>query len=202
MPLPDIARPEEADKTDHPKYCKYHRIISRPIEDCYVFKNWLESKYQKGEIKIAKNYLQDKPAPHEQVHLVSHEEDSDQPWTLYIPARVKKLLRALRKQQTPGWKSRNQVTPATPAPKIKKAKKKNKKKKNNNKEEIKLPEKSELQKLIDSLDEYEQGTPIPAVLRDFISKEVWHKIMGLPDEIESETKPEETRVGSLMRKNV
>ena len=116
MPLPDVTRPEEADKTDHPRYCKYHRFISHPIEDCYVFKNWLEDSYQKGDIKIAKGYLQDKPAPHEQVHTVSHEEDSDQPWTLYIPASVKKLLQAMRKEQVPGFKSKNHVAPATPKP--------------------------------------------------------------------------------------
>ena len=41
-----------------------------------------------------------------------------------------------------------------------------------------MPEKSELQKLIDSLEEYEQGIPKPAILRDFIKEKVWQKIIG------------------------
>ena len=104
LPLPEITRPEEANKIDHPKYCKYHRFISHPIEDCYVFKNWLENAYQKGKINITKNYLQDKPMPHEQVNYVIHGDDPDQPWTLYIPKRTKKMIRAMGTQTGIKWR--------------------------------------------------------------------------------------------------
>ena len=30
--LPEMKRPEEADQTNDPKYCKYHRLIGHPIE--------------------------------------------------------------------------------------------------------------------------------------------------------------------------
>ena len=85
LPLPEITRPEEANKTDHPRYCKYHRFISHPIEECYVFKNWLENAYQKREINISKSYLQEKPMPHEQVNMITCDDDPDHPWTIYIP---------------------------------------------------------------------------------------------------------------------
>ena len=40
--LPPIRRPEEASKTDHPKYYMYHRMVNHPMEDCFVFKDWVE----------------------------------------------------------------------------------------------------------------------------------------------------------------
>jgi len=32
--LPELSRPEEIRRTNDPRYCKYHRIISHPIEKC------------------------------------------------------------------------------------------------------------------------------------------------------------------------
>ncbi|KAL0320191.1 UNVERIFIED_CONTAM: hypothetical protein Sradi_5280600 [Sesamum radiatum] len=37
--LPEMKRPEEAGKTDDPKYCKYHRLVGHPIHDCFIFKD-------------------------------------------------------------------------------------------------------------------------------------------------------------------
>ncbi|KAA0051584.1 retrotransposon gag protein [Cucumis melo var. makuwa] len=31
-------RPEQAEKVDDPNYCKYHRVISHPVEKCFVLK--------------------------------------------------------------------------------------------------------------------------------------------------------------------
>ena len=36
--LPEMKRPEEAGQTNDPKYCKYHRLIGHPIEQCFVLK--------------------------------------------------------------------------------------------------------------------------------------------------------------------
>ncbi|KAL4649813.1 hypothetical protein ACB092_01G041900 [Castanea dentata] len=36
--LPKCKRPEEVGKVDDPNYCKYHRIISHPIQKCFVLK--------------------------------------------------------------------------------------------------------------------------------------------------------------------
>ncbi|KAH0707302.1 hypothetical protein KY290_010337 [Solanum tuberosum] len=37
--LPEMKRPDEAGKADDPKYYKYHRIVSHPLEKCFVFKD-------------------------------------------------------------------------------------------------------------------------------------------------------------------
>ena len=36
--LPKCKRPEDMGKVDDPNYCKYHRIISHPIQKCFVLK--------------------------------------------------------------------------------------------------------------------------------------------------------------------
>ena len=37
--LPEMKRPDEAGKVDDPNYCKYHRLMSHPCENCFVFKD-------------------------------------------------------------------------------------------------------------------------------------------------------------------
>lgn len=37
--LPEMKRLDEAGKTDDPNYCKYHRLVSHPLEKCFVFKD-------------------------------------------------------------------------------------------------------------------------------------------------------------------
>ncbi|KAA0026262.1 ty3-gypsy retrotransposon protein [Cucumis melo var. makuwa] len=36
--LPECKRPKQAGKVDDPNYCKYHRVISHPVEKCFVLK--------------------------------------------------------------------------------------------------------------------------------------------------------------------
>ncbi|KAA0064819.1 retrotransposon gag protein [Cucumis melo var. makuwa] len=36
--LRECKRPEQAGKVDDPNYCKYHRVISHPVEKCFVLK--------------------------------------------------------------------------------------------------------------------------------------------------------------------
>jgi len=50
--LPNPKRPTEVNKTNDPKYCLYHRIISNPIKACYVFKDIIEDTIRRGEIEI------------------------------------------------------------------------------------------------------------------------------------------------------
>ena len=47
LTLPASKRPEDADKSDEPNFCPYHRIIGHSIEDCWVFKDWIEKAYKK-----------------------------------------------------------------------------------------------------------------------------------------------------------
>ncbi|KAL0914586.1 hypothetical protein M5K25_014947 [Dendrobium thyrsiflorum] len=45
-------RVEEEGQTEHPLYCPFHRHIGHVIEDCYVFKDRVESLMASGEIHI------------------------------------------------------------------------------------------------------------------------------------------------------
>lgn len=44
LQLPESKHPSEASKTDDPNYCLYHQIVSHTIEDCYVFKDWVDKQ--------------------------------------------------------------------------------------------------------------------------------------------------------------
>jgi hypothetical protein len=77
------------EKHSDSNYCPYHRVLGHPIEDCWVFKDWVEKGYTEGIIELPPNVLQS-PAPHEakeqeesvrfRVCTISHDmvdEDSD-----------------------------------------------------------------------------------------------------------------------------
>ena len=48
--LLEMKRPEEADQTNNPKYCKYHRLTGHPIERCFVLKDKIMELAHQGEI--------------------------------------------------------------------------------------------------------------------------------------------------------
>ena len=48
--LPKMKRPEEANQTNDPKYCKYHRLISHPIKQCFVLKDKIMELAHQGKI--------------------------------------------------------------------------------------------------------------------------------------------------------
>ncbi|KAJ0972424.1 hypothetical protein J5N97_020383 [Dioscorea zingiberensis] len=64
LQLPECKRPEEQNKKDHPNYCPYHRVLGHTIEDCYVFKDWVERQYQEGKITLSKNVLSEQSTEH------------------------------------------------------------------------------------------------------------------------------------------
>ena len=45
-------RPSEVDNVDDPKYCRYHRIISHPLSECYILKNIIQKMINDGEIEV------------------------------------------------------------------------------------------------------------------------------------------------------
>ena len=45
-----MKRPEEADQTNDPKYCRYHRLIGHPIEQCFVLKDKIIELARQGKI--------------------------------------------------------------------------------------------------------------------------------------------------------
>ncbi|KAL0373897.1 UNVERIFIED_CONTAM: hypothetical protein Sradi_3305400 [Sesamum radiatum] len=50
--LPEMKRPEEAGKTDDPKYCKYHRLVGHLIHDCFIFKDKIMQLARQGKISV------------------------------------------------------------------------------------------------------------------------------------------------------
>lgn len=50
MTLLEPKRLEEVKMIDDSKYCWYHRIVSHPIEEFYVFKNIIEDMIKRKEI--------------------------------------------------------------------------------------------------------------------------------------------------------
>ncbi|MQL84504.1 hypothetical protein Taro_017013 [Colocasia esculenta] len=62
--LPTPKRPDQAAKKDEPRYCLYHQILGHPLEECYVFKDIVESLIKKGELQMG-DYRVDTPQPHE-----------------------------------------------------------------------------------------------------------------------------------------
>ncbi|KAL7152972.1 hypothetical protein ABFS83_04G134500 [Erythranthe nasuta] len=50
--LPEMKRPEEANKTEDPKYCKYHRLVGHRIHDCFVFKDKVMQLARQGKLSL------------------------------------------------------------------------------------------------------------------------------------------------------
>ncbi|XP_070660510.1 uncharacterized protein [Malus domestica] len=46
--LPKCKRPEEMNRVNDPKYCKYHRIVSHPIGKCFILKELIMKLAQQG----------------------------------------------------------------------------------------------------------------------------------------------------------
>ncbi|KAK4400688.1 hypothetical protein Sango_1174900 [Sesamum angolense] len=47
-----MKRPEEAERKDDPKYCKYHRLVGHPIQDCFVFKDKVMQLARQGKFSL------------------------------------------------------------------------------------------------------------------------------------------------------
>ena len=50
--LPECKRPKEMGKVDDPNYCKYHRIISHPIQKCFVLKELIMKLVKERKIDL------------------------------------------------------------------------------------------------------------------------------------------------------
>ncbi|KAA0037267.1 ty3-gypsy retrotransposon protein [Cucumis melo var. makuwa] len=50
--LPECKRLEQAGKVDNPKYCKYHRVISHPVEKCFVLKELILRLAREKKIEL------------------------------------------------------------------------------------------------------------------------------------------------------
>ena len=52
LTLPEPKRPSEVDMVEDTNYFPYHRLISHPIEDCYVLKDKIEEMINKGDERV------------------------------------------------------------------------------------------------------------------------------------------------------
>ena len=48
--LPESKRPREAGKITNPEYCRYHRVISHPLEKCVTLKEKIMQLAREGKI--------------------------------------------------------------------------------------------------------------------------------------------------------
>ncbi|KAL0916627.1 hypothetical protein M5K25_014154 [Dendrobium thyrsiflorum] len=196
MELPECKRPEESKHSSDPNYCPYHRVISHPIEDCYVFKDWLERKYKKGEFTLSDNVLihprkestrvvtsSSVPPPKEAIKEKSIQEEQ---WETVVSKKTTKMLKQLEGVPGVKWKSptepvlnlewlpvphastSKQQSGQTSSSKSDKKKSKSAKKKT----KIKKPKKKKTatQRVIDSLGEYHQTARRPIKLSDFMTE--------------------------------
>ncbi|KAL0444370.1 UNVERIFIED_CONTAM: hypothetical protein Slati_2159700 [Sesamum latifolium] len=54
--LPEMKRPEEAERKDDPKYCKYHRLVGHTIQNCFVFKDKVMQLARQGKISLEEDF--------------------------------------------------------------------------------------------------------------------------------------------------
>ena len=50
--LPELKRSEEANRVNDPNYCKYHRLISHPVEKCFVLKDKIMELYNERKVEF------------------------------------------------------------------------------------------------------------------------------------------------------
>ncbi|KAM2214913.1 hypothetical protein TB1_021146 [Malus domestica] len=50
--LSECKRPEEMNRVNYLRYCKYHHIVSHPIGKCFVLKELIIKLAQQGQIKL------------------------------------------------------------------------------------------------------------------------------------------------------
>ncbi|KAK4717786.1 hypothetical protein R3W88_016124 [Solanum pinnatisectum] len=68
--LPEMKRPDEAGKTDDPNYCKYHRLVSYPLEKCFFFKDRVMRLVREKKIVIDDEKLVLTKSPSHSAHSI------------------------------------------------------------------------------------------------------------------------------------
>ncbi|KAL0905425.1 hypothetical protein M5K25_023845 [Dendrobium thyrsiflorum] len=194
LELPECKRPEESKHTSDPNYCPYHRVVSHPIEDCYIFKDWLERKYRKGELTLSDNVLSHprkestKVVTSSSVPPDDERKDDKKPvqegqWETAVSKKTTKMLKQLEGVPGVKWKypiepvlnlkglPKVQASPSKQRPNQASSSKPKKPKFLKKKIKLKKPKekKTITQKIIDSLDEYYQTVRQPIKLADFMS---------------------------------
>ncbi|CAB4273271.1 unnamed protein product [Prunus armeniaca] len=50
--LSESKRPTKANKTNDPRYCRYHRLVSHTLKDCYILKDKIQELLNNGGLEI------------------------------------------------------------------------------------------------------------------------------------------------------
>ena len=56
LTLPEPKRPEDVGKTNDPRYCPYHQMVSHPLNQCFVVREKINEMWKNGVITFDKNY--------------------------------------------------------------------------------------------------------------------------------------------------
>jgi hypothetical protein len=59
LTLPTCKRPTDIDRASEGEFCPYHCVLGHTIEDCWVFKDFIEKGYKDGTIQLPKSFQQD-----------------------------------------------------------------------------------------------------------------------------------------------
>ncbi|KAL0907670.1 hypothetical protein M5K25_022093 [Dendrobium thyrsiflorum] len=195
LELPECKRPEESKHTGDPNYCPYHRVISHPIEDCYIFKDWLERKYQKGELTLSDNVLAhprkestrvvtSSSIPPTREERTEKKQTQGEQWETAISKKTTKMLKQLEGVPGVKWKSPTepvldlkalpiaQTSTFKQRPNQAGSSKSGKEKSSKRKTKLKKfkEKRTATQRAIDCLDEYYQTVRRPIKLADFMSE--------------------------------
>ncbi|KAL0905669.1 hypothetical protein M5K25_024106 [Dendrobium thyrsiflorum] len=195
LELLECKRPEESKHTGDPNYCPYHRVISHPIEDCYIFKDWIERKYQKGELTLSDNVLAhprkestrvvtSSSIPPTEEGRTEKKQTQKEQWAIAVSKKTTKMLKQLEGVPGVKWKSPTepvldlkalpiaQTSTFKQRPNQAGSSKSGKEKPSKRKTKLKkFKEKmTSTQRAIDCLDEYYQTVRRPIKLADFMSE--------------------------------
>ncbi|MHC6132228.1 hypothetical protein L8N14_017235, partial [Serratia marcescens] len=187
LELPATRFQDPENKAGKTLFCPYHRCPGHVIEDCFMFKDWLEKMYKEGKISLSQSALQD-PA-NQQVSFVAVdfepktataevpvERQDEGDWNLVISKQTQKLLRRISRMPGIIWRGTRPADAKHPRKKVSKTRRK-KKRTPAAKKEL-----SPLQRYINSLEEYEQTPRMLITLQDFFPEEVKQLLEESSDE--------------------
>ncbi|KAJ8615024.1 hypothetical protein MRB53_034396 [Persea americana] len=97
LTLPDPKRPGDVGKTNDPRYCPYHQMVSHPLNQCFVVREKINEMWKNGVITFDKNYGS------ASVNMVSYGQTSKSPTekvtTSFKRRQAKRQLRKLKQQE-------------------------------------------------------------------------------------------------------
>ncbi|KAM3235022.1 hypothetical protein P3L10_015058 [Capsicum annuum] len=88
--LPEMKRPNEDGRTNDPNYCKYHRLVSHPMEKCFVFKVLIKSLLL-GSLDPLQVYVEEHNKKILEPDRSSVDEGNDEGWTLVTRHRRRRM---------------------------------------------------------------------------------------------------------------